>query len=175
MINHFSKSGEASAIGITDRGTAPDGRSGLATPTILIDRTGAKRPIFQVQDHTQPYRHPIRNAIFEIDDYGNIAIGTTTLADDGGFANHKIKQPTPTVKLIDPTTGRTFTMYLSGSNINMSGGVVISVTNNEVWGFPKFKTDLEFDGGAIIMKTPDGTKRYKISIDNNGQLITTLV
>jgi hypothetical protein len=30
-------------------------------------------------------------------------------------------------------------------------------------------------GRGIILKTPDGTKRYKISIDNNGQIITTLL
>ena len=30
-------------------------------------------------------------------------------------------------------------------------------------------------GKGIIMKTPDGTKRYRITIDNNGALITTLI
>jgi len=27
----------------------------------------------------------------------------------------------------------------------------------------------------IILKTPDGTKKYKLSIDNNGNIITTLL
>jgi len=30
-------------------------------------------------------------------------------------------------------------------------------------------------GEGIVLRTPDGTKQYKISIDNSGSVITTLL
>lgn len=44
----------------------------------------------------------------------------------------------------------------------------VKLTNNK---------DLENDsaGYGIILKTPDGTNRYKITIDNSGNLVTTLI
>ena len=38
-----------------------------------------------------------------------------------------------------------------------------------------FATHLLKNGAGIVLKSPDGTKKVKISIDNSGNLITTLI
>ncbi|MPR31952.1 hypothetical protein [Salmonirosea aquatica] len=62
-----------------------------------------------------------------------------------------------------------------GTSTNAGYGLDVNGTGRFT-GLTTFQAGTEHTtaGAGIILKTPDGTKRYKITIDNSGNLITTL-
>ena len=82
------------------------------------------------------------------------------------------------------------TLSFDNKSVNIGGTAVgfprvnmdiVRITPNTL--YPSTEVALEVGGiientvagGSIILKTPDGTKRYQITIDNSGNLITTLL
>ena len=141
----------------------------------------------------------LTNPLFDLDVFGTEGIRTRRSTATDGFAIVALNSlSTPTsacgiyytnnvgsLILNDTTQNQNVKIQASGDSYIKGGrvgigddltaarsGTELFVKNGDI---QLDRPDSGTDGGGIILQTPDKTKQYKVTIDNSGNLVTTLV